>query len=852
MSHLDIGFTAPPDEVAEQYKANLDLALRYLELFPGLVWNLEEVWQFEQWLQRTPDAEQVRKALALIEEGRLGIAAGYANMHTGLMDVAEMHHFFYPAEALRQQYGIEMATAVQNDVPGFSWALPQVLSRTGIKYLVTGPNTGTGGGGTSIPLAHNPFFWEGSDGSRVLTWISPDAYPEGMSTLRLKLKINEVWLAEALERYTSEGYPYDAILVQYAFDNRDANELGVIQLLQNVEEWNRTRANPKFILSTPEMFFEHVAARYGEDFRVYRGDWSGLWEQVKILSPAGTALVRQSKSRLYAAQGLATLNALLGGRAYPAADMDGLYRAILDYDEHSVGSIVPWPGLLTEAQINHDNALRYRQAQDVDQQSRIVLKEQWSGLSTRLQGDQPAVIVFNPLSWARTDVVSLALPEDVPCPCAVRDEETGALAPSQQLEDGRLILVAAQVPPLGYRRFLLEPASTQPQGAQRMRVWDEGIENDFFRIEVDPQSGHVTSIWDVHNERELVMMDETLPFSSLLRAKHAETYADGKVERVASGTVTVTALRGPLMGRLLIERSDTPLVRTEITMYGGLPWIAWSNVLDHSQMPRVPEKEHSALYFFALPLALEAQGMRLHVETAGGFLDPGTDLLPDANGRGFSVQHVAALEDKDGFTVVVGNEQSFLVFLENATRSGPYVPPERALLLTAAMGVAHYGSAKDVGVVPLRGGEPSAPPEHRFTYRLATQAAGFDPVQAAHLGWEAHVPLLARYVADRPGEYPATGSFLTVDQPNVAMVELKGASFGESKEVIVRLQELQGKPSTLTVHSALPIQRAWLAGATEAKLQELTPVDPLQVQLEGHAILTLRLQLDTKAPSLPR
>ena len=114
-----------------------------------LVWNIEEIWQFEQWLQRTVDDAQVRKALALIEEGRLGIAAGYANMHTGLMGTAEMHHFLYPAQALKDRYGLDAVSVVQNDVPGFSWAFPQVLARGGIKYLLTGPNTGAGGGGTA-------------------------------------------------------------------------------------------------------------------------------------------------------------------------------------------------------------------------------------------------------------------------------------------------------------------------------------------------------------------------------------------------------------------------------------------------------------------------------------------------------------------------------------------------------------------------------------------------------------------------------------------------------------------------------------------------------------------------------
>ena len=280
-------------------------------------------------------------------------------------------------------------------------------------------------------------------------------------------------------------------------------------------------------------------------------------------------------------------------------------------------------------------------------------------------------------------------------------------------------------------------------------------------------------------------------------------------------------------------------------MYAGLPWIEWINVLDRSRMREVSASDHSDLYSFGFPLAMESQGMRLHVETPTGFLDPAIDLLPSANGRGFGAQRVAALEEESGYSVLLTNRQSYLVFLENAARSGVYTPPENATLLLGAMGVAHEGRSKDKGIVPLRDGEPRAPSEHSFTYRLATQPQGFDPVQAARLGWESHLALSAQYVAGREDtrHMPAAGSFLTVDQPNVMIAELKGATFGEKEEVIIRLQELGGRPTSVSVHSAFPVQKAWLASVTEAKLREVEQCSPLQVQLEGNAVVTLRLQV---------
>ncbi|MDI7274745.1 MAG: hypothetical protein QME94_02085, partial [Anaerolineae bacterium] len=806
MSHLDIGFTATPDAVAEAYKPNVDLALRYLELYPGLSWTFEGVWQFEQWLERTADPAQVERAVESLRSGRLGLTAGYANLHTGLLSAAEWPRFLYPAEALRQRFGLQPVCAVQNDVPGYSWALPQVLAGAGVRYLLAGPNTAFGGG-TTIPLRHNPFYWEGADGSRVLTWISPGAYVEGLETFKLNQPLNEVPLAEDLARYTAAGYPYDAILVQYAMDNWDADQLGVVLLHQNVQEWNRTRANPRFIISTPEAFFQHMTGRYGEQFEVYRGDWSGLWEQVKVLSPAGTAMVRRAKVALPAAEALATLNSLLGDVPYPDAQVEALYRDLLEYDEHSVGSIVPWPGMLTQQQIEHDNELRYRLAEGVARSSEALLAAHADLLSTRLQGAEAGVVVVNPSSWARTDLAALPLPEGVSCPCQMRDEATGEETPAQVGADGTLFFVATDVPPLGYRRYAIEAAQPAPQEVEDGQRG--ALENAFFRLRVDPEQGDWLELGDVRAARPIAAPAD-LPLNALLRASHQATYGDGRHELEPTGLVSVTFSSGPVAQSVLIEREGTPFARTCITMYAALPWLEWTNVLDRSRMRHVPAREHSDLYFFSLPLALAPQGLQLYVETAAGFLDPATDLIPGANGRGFSVQRAAALEDAEGYTVLLSSRESFLLFAESVLRAGGYVPLRSGTLLAGAMGVAHEGTSKDKGAVALQAGEPGAPSRHSFTYRLATQPGGYDAAAAARFGWAAQGPLLARYLpgSKEGATLPPVGSFVAVDAAGVVLAELKRATFGPQTDLILRLQETGGRPATVTVRSAFPIRQA--------------------------------------------
>jgi len=54
-SHLDIGFTRPPDEVARDYKDNIDAAIRLTRENKDFRWTIESAWMLEEWLRRTDD-----------------------------------------------------------------------------------------------------------------------------------------------------------------------------------------------------------------------------------------------------------------------------------------------------------------------------------------------------------------------------------------------------------------------------------------------------------------------------------------------------------------------------------------------------------------------------------------------------------------------------------------------------------------------------------------------------------------------------------------------------------------------------------------------------------------------------
>ena len=115
------------------------------------------------------------------------------------------------------------------------------------------------------------------------------------------------------------------------------------------------------------------------------------------------------------------------------------------------------------------------------------------------------MLVLNPSGFARTDVVSVLLPESREV--AVVDAETqervphavGPPEPSRNRPRGRpLSFVATNVPPLGYRRFdLVADDAAQEAGGG-------ALENEHYRLEIDVASGCATSVVDKELGVELV------------------------------------------------------------------------------------------------------------------------------------------------------------------------------------------------------------------------------------------------------------------------------------------------------------------------------------------------------------
>ena len=141
-----------------------------------------------------------------------------------------------------------------------------------------------------------------------------------------------------------------------------------------------------------------------------------------------------------------------------------------------------------------------------------------------------SLIVFNTLNWKRSGSVEVDLINGD----EIVDKATGQVVPVEYVPTGntphhvvplaiidngksfrRVRFVAQEIPALGYKVYVLRKALQAEAGAAQSSNGGS-LENAYYRVELDPASGAVRSIYDKQLQRELVNTQSSYRFGQYL------------------------------------------------------------------------------------------------------------------------------------------------------------------------------------------------------------------------------------------------------------------------------------------------------------------------------------------------
>ncbi|MHC4211527.1 MAG: glycoside hydrolase family 38 N-terminal domain-containing protein, partial [Planctomycetota bacterium] len=340
-AHFDNGYTHPQEETVALHLESLDRAIEFGQRYENFSWTNESAYILQRWWEAAGPRDRQRLT-ELIRDGTIGLDAGWLNMLTGLCTTEELHRWLLWAGTFAREHDLDLSTVSITDAPSHVWSVPQILAGSGIEFLSIGANPDRSAFWRFAEArSHNPFWWEGPDGSRVLTLVHRHYAHATMTGLTASLELAERSVPPWLDRFYGPdakggGYQYDVLHLHGAYwDNRVLDE----RLPAVVDAWNSKYAWPKIRLATNREFFERLRQEAASRAEMVRGDQGAYWEDGAASSAVETALNREAARTLALAETLlAGLHASGRLAEVPVEQIRRAWEAVLLYDEHTWGA----------------------------------------------------------------------------------------------------------------------------------------------------------------------------------------------------------------------------------------------------------------------------------------------------------------------------------------------------------------------------------------------------------------------------------------------------------------------------------------------------------------------------------
>ncbi|MEI8041882.1 MAG: hypothetical protein WCL11_10765, partial [Verrucomicrobiota bacterium] len=657
-SHFDIGYSALARDVEHEYRTTMiDRALETMEQNAKVAGPGEQfVWTIPGWPMQTilwdgQNPARKRRIEEALKRGNLVMHALPYTVETASADLETLARSFIYSSRIARRYDLPLPNAAKmTDVPGHDWIIPTLLHHAGVKFFHLGANP------TNVQLKQpRIFWWEGPDGSRVLTMFS-SGYDSGL--------------------LPPADWPYKSWLAMVmSGDNQGPPSA------ETVRGWIATIRqrfpNAKITVGRMEDFADSLLAE-NPKLPVVRGNVSDSWIHGLASSPGAMKTLANTRPKLFALESLRTLDTARGIQFQQVADVIAAgYDNSLRWSEHTWGLANQHfvPGLHGEAFYrvyagglppNYEHMVESWKEHDkfafrIEDAVVPKLDDELHTLAENVNVEGLRIVVFNPLPWPRDGVVDFAFPfmGSIAGKTAVKSVDDGELQALQTWgahshRNGRF--VAKNVAPLGYKTYVV--TNTQAKGTSLASdVKSAVIENKWLKVTFDPARGCIGSLIEKATGAELVDTNSARGFGQYLyqqfsrkecydhlnsyilpryrgshgpitgkstfvpeSAKHIDFSPTNLNLEITTNGFSITAKLVPPMPAC--ETAHT--AGLTVTLYEDLPYLDLKvNIINH------PATENPEAGWICLPLAI--MNPQFGLRTPGAITDPAKDMIEGGN-----------------------------------------------------------------------------------------------------------------------------------------------------------------------------------------------------------------------------
>lgn len=739
-SHIDTAWLWPLRETRRKVSRTWSTVLRLMERYPEYLFSASQPALYEFLKENHPELwKQLKKR---VKEGRWEPCGATwveqdSNVPSG---EALVRQFLYGNRFLEREFGMRSRTAWLPDAFGFPWTLPQIMRKAQIDNFHTIKIFWS----RYTRFPYNFFQWQGLDGTRI---------PASMPFVNYNGNPVPSQLIEQWKNFEQKDLVDE---VPFSFGWGDGGGGPTKEMIEYGRRLKNIAGAPKCQFSrTQDCLDRMVASCDAKAMPTYNGELYLEFHRGCQTTQARTKrLNRKSEFLLHDTEWLSSLAMLLGGK-YEQQTLLEAWRIVLTNQFHD---ILPGSSITEVYKVAEDD---YARAQAL---ALSVRNDALAHLAAQIDTTGPGqpIIVFNPLSWVRSDVVRATthLPKGI---IHVIGPD-GQPAPCQRAGNNEILFEAYNLPPLGYAVYHAVPGQVDEIASGTLKASAKVLENDFVRVRIDG-FGRFTSVYDKIEEREVLAPGERGNVLQLFDDRPHGNDAwdiDHNFAAIAWEPGKAVSLEvieeGPVRAIVrVVRKTEKSTITQDITLYAISPRIEVAT--------RVDWHEKHALMKVAFPVDVLASRATYHIQY--GIVDRATHDNTDFDRARFEVpaQHWADLSEGD-----------YGVSLINDCKYG-YDVKGNVLRLSLLRAPADPDPHADEGA-------------HEFAYALYPHAGDwrYGTVQQ---GFEMNNPCIAVEAAPVAGTLPKMWSFAVVSEENVILDAVKKAE--DTNAFILRVYEAYGQ-----------------------------------------------------------
>lgn len=490
-THIDVAWLWRLKHTREKCARSFSTVLRLMERYPEYIFLQTQPQLYEYVKNDYPELYEAIKQK--VKDGNWEVDGGMwleadCNIPSGESLVRQI---LVGSRFIKEEFNKDVEYLWLPDVFGYSWALPQILKKSGIDMFMT----------TKISwnqynrMPHDTFKWRGIDGSEILThfittpepWSQPGSWFYTYNGRLTPKTVKGVW-----DAYTDKGITND-LLVSYGFGDGGG---GVNrEMLEYRKRLDKMPGLPNVKTGKASEYFRCLKEKV-EKTDEYVHTWDGElyleYHRGTYTSQAYTKMMNRKLELLYReTEWLSTVACLTNNdwSLYANNEITKGWKTILRNQFHD---IIPGSSI---TEVYEDAKQEYKEAEDIALDIQNKLEEIY------INKDEHTWTIVNNSNWDRNESIDIKCDEDG----SFYDEDGNKL--KYQRNKDEYTVEIKNIPALGYKRIILKIDDVQDDNNSVFEYCDGKISTPKYNIEWN-EYGQLTSIYDKENKREVLAKGE--------------------------------------------------------------------------------------------------------------------------------------------------------------------------------------------------------------------------------------------------------------------------------------------------------------------------------------------------------